>query len=252
MKSFILILLLLASSCTSTKTVLESYSGKTIGPGLEGWGRPDSITPINDRLTKLTWSADKFVVDRWTKKKNNRLVPNATLIIVIEEPNQAGVNAKILKFIEENRITDPEDKQIIFSLLGIKYDANENAFTPVMKYGINVNAIIRVAWCKDCPSFATSTKVEEKQDKSSHNQYGYQDNPPEWSKSRSVYQSAPSPLKIDAYGPGIHMDQYGRPVRLQPDFGGVQGEMLQIKPDAYGPGIHMDQYGRPVRQYPWP
>lgn len=25
-----------------------------------------------------------------------------------------------------------------------------------------------------------------------------------------------------------------------------------IEPDAYGPGIHADQYGRPVREYSWP
>jgi hypothetical protein len=27
---------------------------------------------------------------------------------------------------------------------------------------------------------------------------------------------------------------------------------LQITPDAYGPGVHMDQYGRPVREKSWP
>ena len=59
-------------------------------------------------------------------------------------------------------------------------------------------------------------------------------------------------LQIDAYGPGIHMNRYGQPVTLRPDFGGVPGEHLQIQPDAYGPGIHMDQYGRPVREYPRP
>lgn len=56
----------------------------------------------------------------------------------------------------------------------------------------------------------------------------------------------------NAYGPEVHMNQYGQPVTLQPDFGGVPGELLQIKPNAYGPGVHMDQYGRPVREYPWP
>jgi hypothetical protein len=59
-------------------------------------------------------------------------------------------------------------------------------------------------------------------------------------------------LQINAYGLGVHMNQYGQPVKLWPDFGGVYGEQLQIKQDAYGPGIHMDQYGRPVREYPWP
>ena len=51
---------------------------------------------------------------------------------------------------------------------------------------------------------------------------------------------------------GVHMNEYGQPVRLRPDFGGVKGEQLQLKRNAYGPGVHMDQYGRPVRQNPWP
>jgi hypothetical protein len=67
-------------------------------------------------------------------------------------------------------------------------------------------------------------------------------------------QTTPSnPVLVpDAYGPGVHMNRYGQPVQLKPDFGGVPGEMLKIKPDAYGPGIHMDQYGRPVRETRWP
>ena len=48
------------------------------------------------------------------------------------------------------------------------------------------------------------------------------------------------------------MNQYSQPVRLRPDFGGVPGEQLQITPNAYGHGVHMDQYGRPVREYSWP
>lgn len=59
-------------------------------------------------------------------------------------------------------------------------------------------------------------------------------------------------LEIDAFGPGIHQDKYGRPATLWPDWGGVDGEMLQIKEDHYGLGVHADQYGRPVREYPWP
>jgi hypothetical protein len=59
-------------------------------------------------------------------------------------------------------------------------------------------------------------------------------------------------FKLNAYGQGVHMNQYGQPVILKPDFGGVPGEQLQIKTNAYGLGVHMDQYGRPVREYPWP
>jgi hypothetical protein len=55
----------------------------------------------------------------------------------------------------------------------------------------------------------------------------------------------------NAYGLGIHSDEYGRPVKYQ-----VQGEpeadttLLQVKQDAYGPGVGMDQYGRPVKTVP--
>lgn len=59
-------------------------------------------------------------------------------------------------------------------------------------------------------------------------------------------------LQLNAYGPGIHMNQYGQAVTLKPDFGGVPGEYLKITEDAYGLGVHMDQYGRPVREYSWP
>ncbi len=64
--------------------------------------------------------------------------------------------------------------------------------------------------------------------------------------------SSSTSLTPNAYGPGIHMNQYGQPVTLRPDFGGVPGEQLQIKENAYGLGVHMDQYGRPVREYSWP
>jgi len=61
-----------------------------------------------------------------------------------------------------------------------------------------------------------------------------------------------SVLTPDGYGPGIHINRYGQPVELKPDFGAVPGEHLEIKTDACGPGIHCDQYGRAVREYPWP
>ena len=66
-----------------------------------------------------------------------------------------------------------------------------------------------------------------------------------------------SPLPADgirenAYGPGIHQDQFGRPVQYH-----VQGwpaneptQTLRVKPNAYGPGIGMDQFGRPVTTTP--
>jgi hypothetical protein len=69
--------------------------------------------------------------------------------------------------------------------------------------------------------------------------------------SASTY-SPRNTITPNAYGPGIHMNQYGQPVQLKPDFGGVYGEQLRITPNAYGLGVHMDQYGRPVREVPWP
>lgn len=61
-----------------------------------------------------------------------------------------------------------------------------------------------------------------------------------------------SVITPDGYGLGVHRNQYGQAVTLEPDFGGVPGEELQIKTNAYGPGVHADQYGRPVRERQWP
>jgi hypothetical protein len=57
-------------------------------------------------------------------------------------------------------------------------------------------------------------------------------------------------LKLNAYGPGVHMDQYGRAVTLRPGWGNDDTGNLRIEQDAYGPGVHMDQYGRPVYSQP--
>jgi len=69
---------------------------------------------------------------------------------------------------------------------------------------------------------------------------------------RNPYITNSNGLKVNAYGPGIHMNQYGQAVTLKPDYGGVPGQYLKIKENAYGLGVHMDQYGRPVREYTWP
>lgn len=53
----------------------------------------------------------------------------------------------------------------------------------------------------------------------------------------------------DAYGPGIHSDQYGRPFKWQTQDG-QSDPFLKVKPNAYGPGIGSDQYGRPVKAVP--
>lgn len=70
--------------------------------------------------------------------------------------------------------------------------------------------------------------------------------------------AAPAPssfgaVQPNAYGPGIHSDQFGRPVRLGPSSGGspgYYGDSQLNTPNAYGPGVHSDQYGRPVQVYP--
>ncbi|MPN30801.1 hypothetical protein SDC9_178272 [bioreactor metagenome] len=55
-------------------------------------------------------------------------------------------------------------------------------------------------------------------------------------------------IQEDAYGLGIGMDQYGRPVKYevigQPK---ANTDLLKVKPNAYGSGVGMDQYGRPVK-----
>lgn len=86
-------------------------------------------------------------------------------------------------------------------------------------------------------------------------------------KLQAYYDTAPQPqtyseielvepqengLEIDAYGLGVHSNEYSQPVKLRPDFGYVEGEHLEIRQDAYGHGVHADQYGRPIREQPWP
>jgi len=47
------------------------------------------------------------------------------------------------------------------------------------------------------------------------------------------------------------IDAYERPRQFVPEHGG--GVPLgPITPNAYGPGVHMDATGRPVRSVPWP
>ena len=54
----------------------------------------------------------------------------------------------------------------------------------------------------------------------------------------------------NAYGPGLHMDQYGRPVEIAPQNGSRNPYTRIQQEDAYGPGIHMDQFGQPVTIQP--
>lgn len=63
----------------------------------------------------------------------------------------------------------------------------------------------------------------------------------------SLYETGTSDFNKDAYGLGVHSDQYGRPVTVQPAHGSgnTSDSYIQTR-DAYGPGMHSDQYGRPV------
>jgi hypothetical protein len=65
------------------------------------------------------------------------------------------------------------------------------------------------------------------------------------------------PVKLDAYGPGIHADATGRPFLWQPvgpPALGTEGmppsgpdPTLRVTPNKYGLGVHADQYGRIVQ-----
>lgn len=74
-----------------------------------------------------------------------------------------------------------------------------------------------------------------------------------YSRSSSQEDSGTSmgqPYKPNAYGLGVHMDQYGRAFQWKTQSG--QPVILEpVQPNAYGPGVGMDVYGRPVKQSPW-
>lgn len=51
----------------------------------------------------------------------------------------------------------------------------------------------------------------------------------------------------DAYGLGVHSDAYGQAFQWRTEDGRVVDPGTSVTPDVYGPGLGMDQYGRPVR-----
>ena len=59
-----------------------------------------------------------------------------------------------------------------------------------------------------------------------------------------------SPMKHNAYGPGIHSDATGRPFKFKA-FDGQDVGICDVKPNAYRPGISMEGFGRPVRVSVW-
>jgi hypothetical protein len=52
----------------------------------------------------------------------------------------------------------------------------------------------------------------------------------------------------DVYGPGVKESLTGKPYVWSATIGpkGQIHEFIQVKPDAYGLGVGMDQFGRPV------
>ena len=64
------------------------------------------------------------------------------------------------------------------------------------------------------------------------------------------------PIEENAYGAGVHSDATGRSFIWEPQTSGPNlnhpDPTLKVQPNAYGPGIGMDQYGRPVRPHQWP
>lgn len=55
----------------------------------------------------------------------------------------------------------------------------------------------------------------------------------------------PGRIRENAYGYGVHADQYGRPGQWVTDQG--EAAVGPVEEDVYGPGIGQDPYGRPVR-----
>lgn len=57
-----------------------------------------------------------------------------------------------------------------------------------------------------------------------------------------AWENQGNQYNTDAYGHGVHSDQYGRAYQTQPG--------TEIKNNTYGFGNHSDQYGKPVHPKP--
>jgi hypothetical protein len=62
-------------------------------------------------------------------------------------------------------------------------------------------------------------------------------------------------INENAYGLGVHSDQYGRVIEYKPVTPPgapklMPDPLLRVDPNVYGPGIGRDQYGRPVEAVP--
>lgn len=68
-----------------------------------------------------------------------------------------------------------------------------------------------------------------------------------YSASIFAYDYSNSTIKKhNAYGHGVHKDQYGRAVTIQPKNNSYSNPLLKIQENKYGYRQHSDQFGRPV------
>jgi len=66
--------------------------------------------------------------------------------------------------------------------------------------------------------------------------------------SNEIETNTSNGYKPNAYGHGIHSDQYGKPFQWATQDGKVISPNTKVTPNVYGPGVGMDQYGRPVKK----
>ena len=67
----------------------------------------------------------------------------------------------------------------------------------------------------------------------------------------TIHYGATGELNENAYGLGVHSDQYGRAVKyIDANTNKPCGPLTKIQPDKYGLGGHADQYGNPIKVVP--
>lgn len=90
------------------------------------------------------------------------------------------------------------------------------------------------------PTYLTSSTIETEPPFRKRNNFAPAFTPP------------PPVIQENVFGPGIHQNQFGQPVRYHvPNWPANEPtQFLQVKPNVYGPGIGQDQFGRPVTTRP--
>lgn len=59
-----------------------------------------------------------------------------------------------------------------------------------------------------------------------------------------------SPYRDDAYGPGVNSDATGRPFQWKTRNGQTPPPGSEVEPNGYGLGVGKDQFGRPIKPEP--